>query len=129
LCRAAEQKTKKRKAVIVGETGELQVGNKLGRIYAVLEEIHRLATGTAFSPATYDGAISSPAVKFAELIKKANHDHLPELKPNDKERLNRLLTGAMNALDADPFPQHLDVDQQERFVLSMQAQKAAFVSA
>jgi len=113
----------------MGEAVELQVGNKMGRIYAVLEEIHRLATGTQYSPATYDGAIASPAVKFVELIKKANHDHLHKLKPDDKERLERLLTEAMDALDAGAFPQHLNADQQGRFALSMQAQKAAFVGA
>jgi CRISPR-associated protein Csd1 len=108
---------------------EPNVGYRLGRLFAVLENIQRSAQGdinVTIRDRYFSAAMTAPRSAFAELMRLKNA-HLKKVRRSNAglavhfERLLDLILGAMPS--AGGFPAFLSLDDQGRFILGYHHQR------
>ncbi len=105
-------------------------GYRLGRLFAVLEDIQRGAQpgiNTTIRDRYFGAAVSTPRAVFGELMKLKN-SHLRKLrrsKPGLGIHFERLIDHILAGMEADRgFPSHLSLDDQGRFILGYHHQRS-----
>lgn len=110
----------------------LNVGYRLGRLFAVLERAQEMASSTSLNATIrdrfYGGAAATPTTVFPQLLKLTTH-HLAKINQNPDNRgkvvyLERLIGGIFDGIDT--FPSHLAIEDQGRFAIGYYHQRQAF---
>jgi CRISPR-associated protein Csd1 len=96
----------------------------LGRLFAVLDNLHRVAIGTKTTIVDryYAAASATPAFVFGALLRKARH-HLAKMKGRSFENQIGDIFNLMEQGSA--FPTTLNLEEQCLFALGFYHQKAA----
>ena len=108
------------------DTQNLNIGYRLGRLFAVLEKIQEAANpeiNATIKDRFYASASSAPASVFGNLMRLSNH-HLSKLrkeKPGYAINLEKLLQEVVAGLSA--FPAHLSLDDQGQFAIGYYHQR------
>jgi CRISPR-associated protein Csd1 len=108
----------------------LNIGNRLGRLFAVLERVQEDAAGglgklnATIRDRFYGAASSTPVTVFPNLVKLSNH-HLSKIE-NKGVRVNRekLLGDVID--EVKDFPAHLALQDQGRFAIGYYHQRQDF---
>jgi CRISPR-associated protein Csd1 len=102
----------------------------LGRLFAVLEDLQRVAVGSRNATITdrfYGAASATPAVVFASLLRKAQN-HLGSLRKKNERwarGIDKQIRTICALLDpADAFPSAMPLEEQGLFALGYYHQKA-----
>lgn len=111
------------------DTQNLNIGYRLGRLFAVLEKIQEAANpgiNATIKDRFYASASSAPASVFGNLMRLSNH-HLSKLrkeKTGYAVNLEKLLQEVVAGLSA--FPAHLSLDDQGQFAIGYYHQRQDF---
>ncbi len=100
-------------------------GYRLGRLFAVLEQIQKEANpgiNATIRDRYYGSASSTPVAVFATLLKLSKH-HLSKLHPGRAVNLERLIGEIMAGIE--DFPAHLALEDQGRFAIGYYHQRQA----
>lgn len=130
LIKAALNRRSTSKEVSVSlDPGEPNVGYRLGRLFAVLENIQRSAQGdinVTIRDRYFSAAMTAPRSAFAELMRLKNA-HLKKVRRSNAGlavHLERLLDLILDAMpSAGGFPAILSLDDQGRFILGYHHQR------
>ncbi|RME60968.1 type I-C CRISPR-associated protein Cas8c/Csd1, partial [Candidatus Parcubacteria bacterium] len=98
-------------------------GYRLGRLFAVLEQIQKEASGNinaTIRDRYYGSASSTPVAVFATLLKLSKH-HLAKLNPGRAINLERLIGEIISGIE--DFPAHLALEDQGRFAIGYYHQR------
>lgn len=132
------QKSTEKEIKIMLDKDNVNIGYRLGRLFAVLEKIQKDANpgiNATIRDKYYASASSTPAVVFGTLMRLAS-SHLSKLakeKPGWKVTLERLI-GEITYKDSESigiskFPSHLKLDDQGQFAIGYYHQwQAGFTS-
>ena len=114
------------------DTGNMNIGYRLGRLFAVLEKIQQDALGNpnaTIRDKFYGAASSTPVTVFGNLMRLANH-HIAKLE-KERTRLaivrKQLLGGIMEGVQ--DFPAYLALEDQGRFAIGYYHQMQDFYTA
>ena len=108
----------------------LNVGYRLGRLFAALEKIQEEANpgiNATIRDRFYGAASGTPSTVFGNLMRLKNH-HLAKLE-NTGRRIyfEKLLAEILDGIDAcTAFPAHLNLDDQGRFAVGYYHQMQDF---
>lgn len=108
------------------DTGNMNIGYRLGRLFAALEKIQAEAqwsTNATIRDRFYGAASSTPLTVFGTLMRLKNH-HLAKLPEGLRIVRERLLGEILGAV-AD-FPAHLKLEDQGRFAIGYYHQMQDF---
>ena len=113
------------------DTGNTNIGYRLGRLFAVLEKTQEEASnpGSNVRDRFYGSASSTPVSVFSHLL-KLNKYHLSKLEKKDEKSRGRVvnlerLIGEILSGIAD-FPPHLSLQDQGRFAVGYYHQRQDF---
>lgn len=113
------------------DTGNTNIGYRLGRLFATLEKIQEDVSreegrelNTTIRDRFYGGASSTPVTAFPYLIKLKNH-HLSKLKNKGLAVKREILIGEIMDGVID-FPTHLTLQDQGRFAVGYYHQRQTF---
>ncbi|QBQ55264.1 type I-C CRISPR-associated protein Cas8c/Csd1 [Nitrosococcus wardiae] len=104
----------------------LNIGYRLGRLFAVLERVQNLAlpnVEATIRDRFYSAASSTPRTAFPHLLKLKNY-HLDKLEEGQIIWLEKLMGEIMDGIEY--FPAHLSLDDQGRFTVGYYHQRQAF---
>ena len=105
------------------DTGQLSVGYRLGRLFAVLEKAQEEANpalNATIRERYYGAACSSPVSVYPTLMKLKNH-HLAKLHKGRKTNLEILISEIVGHFN--DFPSHLDLHEQGKFAVGYYHQR------
>lgn len=111
------------------DTGNINIGYRLGRLFATLEKIQEEASpgiNATIRDRFYGAASATPVAAFPHLMKLKNH-HLAKLDNHNRGRAVNLeiLIGEIMDGIVD-FPAHLNLQDQGRFAVGYYHQRQAF---
>lgn len=129
------QKSKEKEITVMLDKDNVNIGYRLGRLFAVLEKIQEAANpgiNATIRDRYYASASSTPAAVFGTLMRLAGN-HLSKLakeKPGYKVNLEKLI-GEITYKDAESvgmakFPAHLKLDDQGQFAIGYYHQRQDF---
>lgn len=107
----------------------VNIGYRLGRLFAVLEKIQEAANpglNTTIRDRFYSSASSMPTSVFGNLMRLSNH-HLSKLrkeKPGYAVNLEKLMQEVVSGVSS--FPAHLSLDDQGQFAIGYYHQRQDF---
>ena len=108
----------------------MNIGYRLGRLFAVLERLQNMAAGrdlnSTIKDKSYSAASSTPSAVFGNLMRISSY-HLAKLKkvkPGYAVNLDRLISEVLT--DVSSFPSHLSLDDQGRFAIGYYHQRQDF---
>jgi CRISPR-associated protein Csd1 len=109
------------------DADNMNIGYRLGRLFAVLEKIQQEASpsiNATIRDKFYGAASSTPVTVFGNLMRLKNH-HLAKLE-NTGRRINleKIITQIMDGID--DFPAHLMLEDQGRFAVGYYHQMQQF---
>lgn len=121
----------KKEMTVSLDQSDMNVGYRLGRLFAVLEKIQEDANpgiNATIRDRFYGAASSNPVAVFPQLLKLKNH-HLSKLenqgfKIAHEKRLAEIIDGLPNEM-----PAHLDMDNQARFAIGYYHQRQALFAS
>ncbi len=105
----------------------LNIGYRLGRLFAVLERAQALASGdlnATIRDRFYGAASATPVTAFPYLLNKLAPHHLNKLATGQKVWLESLIGQILEAVTQ--FPPHLNLDDQGRFAIGYYHQRQDF---
>lgn len=109
------------------DTGNSNIGYRLGRLFATLEKIQEEASpgiNATIRDRFYGGASSTPVAAFPHLMKLKNH-HLAKLDNRGRAvNLEKVIGEIMDGIV--DFPTHLPLQDQGRFAVGYYHQRQAF---
>jgi CRISPR-associated protein Csd1 len=109
------------------DTGNTNIGYRLGRLFATLEKIQEEANpgiNATIRDRFYGAASSNPVAAFPHLMKLKNH-HLAKLENRGRAvNLEKTITEIMGGID--DFPTHLSLQDQGRFAVGYYHQRQDF---
>ncbi len=115
------KKTDKEEIAVSLDKDNKNPAYRLGRLFAVLENIQQRAQGKAtIRERFYGAASSSPVSVFPQLLKLKNH-HLAKLKGGAGVYFETLLAEVFSGIDE--IPSHLPLDEQARFAVGYYHQR------
>ncbi len=122
-CMNRRTKEKKEEITVALDPGNTNPGYRLGRLFAVLEQIQKEANpgiNATIRDRYYGSAASTPVAVFATLLKLSKH-HLAKLNPGRAINLERLIGEIMEGIT--DFPAHLTLEDQGRFAIGYYHQR------
>lgn len=109
------------------DTGNINIGYRLGRLFATLEKIQEEASpglNATIRDRFYGSASGTPVAAFPHLMKLKNH-HLAKLDNRGRAvNLEKTITEIIG--DITDFPSHLSLQDQGRFAVGYYHQRQAF---
>lgn len=109
------------------DTGNTNIGYRLGRLFATLEKIQEEANpgiNATIRDRFYGAASGIPVAAFPHLMKLKNH-HLAKLENRGRAvNLEKIITEIMASID--DFPTHLSLQDQGRFAVGYYHQRQDF---
>jgi CRISPR-associated protein Csd1 len=109
------------------DTGNSNIGYRLGRLFATLEKIQEEANpgiNATIRDRFYGAASSTPVAAFSHLMKLKNH-HLAKLDNRGRAvNLEKVIGEIMDGIV--DFPAHLPLKDQGRFAVGYYHQRQAF---
>lgn len=109
------------------DTGNTNIGYRLGRLFATLEKIQEEASpgiNATIRDRFYGAASGTPVTAFPHLMKLKNH-HLAKLENRGRAvNLEKIITEIMGGID--DFPTHLSLQDQGRFAVGYYHQRQDF---
>ena len=105
------------------DTGQLSIGYRLGRLFAVLEKIQEEANpglNATIRERFYGSACGSPVSVFPTLMRLKNH-HLAKLPKGRKINLEILITEIVSHINE--FPPHINLYEQGKFAVGYYHQR------
>lgn len=109
------------------DTGNINIGYRLGRLFATLEKIQEEASpgiNATIRDRFYGAASGTPVAAFPHLMKLKNH-HLAKLENRGRAvNLEKIITEIMG--DIADFPTHLSLQDQGRFAVGYYHQRQDF---
>jgi CRISPR-associated protein Csd1 len=109
------------------DTGNSNIGYRLGRLFATLEKIQEEASpgiNATIRDRFYGAASGTPVAAFPHLMKLKNH-HLAKLDNRGRAvNLEKVIGGIMDGIV--DFPTHLALQDQGRFAVGYYHQRQAF---
>lgn len=109
------------------DTGNTNIGYRLGRLFAVLEKIQEEASpgiNATIRDRFYGAASGTPVAAFPHLMKLKNH-HLGKLENRGRAvNLEKIITEVMGGIS--DFPTHLTLQDQGRFAVGYYHQRQDF---
>jgi len=128
LCREARYYHHLQKEVDMAlDPDNINIGYRLGRLFAVLEKIQEEASpgiNSTIRDRFYGAASGVPVTAFPQLMKLKNH-HLSKLENRGRAvNLERMLGDIMSGID--DFPVHLSLQDQGRFAVGYYHQRQEF---
>ena len=115
-----KKKSKQEELAVSLDPNNMNIGYRLGRLFAVLEKIQQAANpgiNSTIRDRYYGAASGTPSVVFGTLIKLSKH-HLAKLKDGLRVHFEKTLQeifGGINGTIA--FPPHLSLEDQGRFAV------------
>ena len=104
-------------------------GYLCGRLFAVLDKIQEDANGIHSIRERYmNSASATPAMVFATILNLSTH-HLEKLNGGGQIFYERLKQEIISKLDANGFPEHLDLQDQGRFFVGYYHQRQTLFSS
>lgn len=101
----------------------MDIGYRLGRLFAVLEKIQEDALGklnAGIRDRFYGGASSTPALVFPRLLQLKNH-HIDKLAEGRAIYVEKMIGAIMDGIDR--FPTHLTLEKQGSFAIGYYHQR------
>ena len=121
------KKTKEEELQVSLDSNNMNIGYRLGRLFAILEKIQEEASpgiNATIRDRYYAAASSAPVTVFGRLMTLKNH-HLAKLEnPGRRINLERLIGEIVSGIQ--DFPAHLSLDNQGRFAVGYYHQKQDF---
>jgi CRISPR-associated protein Csd1 len=109
------------------DTGNINIGYRLGRLFATLEKIQEEASpgiNATIRDRFYGAASGTPVAAFPHLMKLKNH-HLAKLENRGRAvNLEKIITEIIGGID--DFPTHLSLQDQGRFSVGYYHQRQDF---
>ena len=109
------------------DTGNTNIGYRLGRLFATLEKIQEEASpgiNATIRDRFYGSASATPVAAFPHLMKLKNH-HLAKLGNRGRAvNLEKIIGEIMDGVS--DFPTHLKLQDQGRFAVGYYHQRQAF---
>jgi len=109
------------------DTGNTNIGYRLGRLFATLEKIQEEASpgiNATIRDCFYGAASGTPVAAFPHLMKLKNH-HLAKLENRGRAvNLEKIITEIMDGIN--DFPTHLSLQDQGRFAVGYYHQRQGF---
>ncbi len=108
------------------DLSNINVGYRIGRLFAVLEKIQEEASpgiNTTIKDRFYGSASSSPVAVFSQLLKLKNH-HIPKIAIGRKIYFEKLIGEIMSELVS--FPANLTLNEQAYFSVGYYHQRQDF---
>lgn len=109
------------------DTGNINIGYRLGRLFATLEKTQEEASpgiNATIRDRFYGAASGTPVAAFPHLMKLKNH-HLAKLENRGRAvNLEKIITEIMGGID--DFPTHLSLQDQGRFAVGYYHQRQDF---
>lgn len=109
------------------DTGNTNIGYRLGRLFATLEKIQEEASpgiNATIRDRFYGAASGTPVAAFPHLMKLKNH-HLAKLENRGRAvNLEKIITEVMGGIS--DFPTHLNLQDQGRFAVGYYHQRQDF---
>ena len=122
-----KKKTKEEELQVSLDSNNMNIGYRLGRLFAVLEKIQEEASpgiNATIRDRYYAAASSAPVTVFGRLMTLKNH-HLAKLEnPGRRINLERLIGEIVSGIQ--DLPAHLPLDNQGRFAVGYYHQKQDF---
>lgn len=114
---------------MVLDTGNTNIGYRLGRLFATLEKIQEEASpgiNATIRDRFYGAASGTPVAAFPHLMKLKNH-HLAKLENRGRAvNLEKIITEIMVGIN--DFPTHLSLQDQGRFAVGYYHQRQDFLT-
>ncbi len=124
---ASKNTNTERRLTVALNLEEKNIGYRLGRLFAALENIQERANpgiNATIRDRFYGAASGTPVTVFANLMRLKNH-HLAKLEsPGQRIYYEKLVGEIMEAIDG--FPPHLPLEEQGKFAVGYYHQKQAF---
>jgi CRISPR-associated protein Csd1 len=122
-----KKKTKQEELTVSLDPTNMNIGYRLGRLFAVLEKIQEEANpgiNATIRDRYYAAASCSPVTVFSRLMVLKNH-HLAKLdNPGRKINLEKVIGEIIGGIQE--FPAHLNLEDQGRFAIGYYHQKQDF---
>lgn len=104
---------------------EKNIGYLLGRLFGVLEEIQKEASGdlnATIKDRFFSAAMETPKRIFPELRKLSTH-HLKKIKKYKKDGFNKMMDEIINSISIENIPSTLSVEDQWNFIVGYHHQR------
>lgn len=118
--------SKEKEVAMALDRSNVNVGYRLGRLFAVLEKTQEEANpgiNANIRERFYGAASATPITVFPQLLKLKNH-HLAKLNPGRKVNLEKEMGEIFDTMSE--FPTHLTLDEQARFAIGYYHQRQDF---
>lgn len=104
---------------------EKNIGYLLGRLFGILEEIQKEASGdlnATIKDRFFSAAMETPKRIFPELRKLSEH-HLKKIKTYKKDGFNKTIDNIINNISIENVPSTLSIEDQWNFIVGYHHQR------